>query len=61
MFYHSDGNVYPCCKLAGNNDFNLGKTNDDENALSKKPFPLLKDVDGRSTNKNMKVINQLMK
>lgn len=33
MFYHSDGNVYPCCKLAGNNDFNLGKTTDDVNAL----------------------------
>jgi len=33
MFYHSDGSVYPCCKLAGNEKFLVGKTSDNVNEL----------------------------
>lgn len=33
MYYHNDGGVYPCCKLAGLEKFKLGNTVDSINSL----------------------------
>ena len=33
MFIHSDGNIYPCCKLAGDETMKLGNVEEDLKAV----------------------------